>query len=291
MRRKLLYRYGKWILLPLILLLAILLSSVWEGLSFTREGDFSTQNQSGDMHALAIEEMQRFRINGIESSKSLVEHHDEYLSIVGFANKTSFVEYHEFGYRQFQMIVPEKVEGVMVYHVLYFFETPDTIWEDRIASKMSGDFDDFTIDLGRRPRDDSSAHDHQMICLIFSVHDSWIRAERIFSYSDMYYKRSESSSAIFRDAFPDFRTMRRERQTAESEGQFWLDISEGETIELAGVGNGGVSAKMHVRIPAKLGSAVIYHFVRVRGLEQENVKASGAVVIPVTLSDGTLVYY
>jgi len=273
----------------LAFLLIVVLSMLL--LSCTSRGGFQELEQTNEMHIEAIRNLRRFKINGAESSNDWIELKNERLSVTGFVNRSSYSTYYN-DYQQFMMFVPEEVEGITVYHVIYFVETPNTKREIVGHLERDDGFSDAIIDLCLD--DDARRHvlpaqnDHLLTQLTFSIHDGWIRAEHVREYRNVFYGRPDSISPINSDAAPRTGIMRQELRNIDIEDSFWLDVSEGEVFELSGASNGGGSGAQFARVPARLGSAVIYHFVRVEGLNF-NTGSSGNFTVPVTLSDGALV--
>jgi len=99
------------------------------------------------------------------------------------------------------------------------------------------------------------------------------------------------------------------------EGQFWLDVAQGEVFELSGIAAGGeseaehrwnvdfsqedFSVVIHVLVPDRLGSARVYHLARVYFLDSNYQDFLGRrdisvadwnITIPVTVSDGKLFF-
>jgi len=264
-------------------------------LSFCARRDFVVLEQSVEVHATAIDDMQRFRINGTESSSDWIEQYGDVLSATGFVSGFGYSTYHRYDFRQFMFFVPEEIDGIMTYHVLFFFETPSTVLETLDASERDDNFGNMVV-VDRNSdvitSRGASIGGNRLARVDFTIHDGWIRAERIVEYANAHYPQSRSISFIESDAFPRPEIMRQEWDEADSEELFWLDVSEGEIFELRGASNGGMSAATHARIPARLGYAVIYHYVKISNLNPGDARDFvGTFTVPVTLREGVLMRY
>jgi len=277
---------------------------------------FSYLAQSSEAHVSALDDMQGFRINGEESSNDWLVQAGSQISITGFVDRGRRKTYYDDEYRQYMMFVPEKVGGITIYHLVPFFETSFTTHELSDEIPTGKNLDGLTIEDTVPIR---SSKDYRLTSFHFGIHDGWFLANSSLEYSNLYYKYADGIEFLNHSIIPDIKTMRRDVERASAGDVFWLDVSEGEIIELSGTTAGGdyvhegtrqagdhpaylpkeAHTKVYVKVPAKLGTAAIYHVVPVYFFEQDDTQSFGRnditepgwnITIPVTVSDGLLVF-
>jgi len=247
-----------------------------------------TYSQSEEFRKSVIENIQPFRISGIESSGEWIENRHQTLSLAGFAISGSQMK--EVGViRQGIVYLPETVEGVTVYHVVPFLIDDNFMFDIRNNRRTDGIDDSLLIDASKGDPfvldiQSTFSQGNQLIRIDFSTHDGWIRADRIAEYENLAYVRSEMSQALF---IPSVEIQQEDAKEVSDNSLFWLDISEGEIIEVRGILD---SNQEHIMIPSKLGTAAMYHFVKVCGLEESDVLPLEKGAISLTLLDGRLIY-
>jgi len=217
-------------------------------------------------------------------------------------------EYDTVQYTQFALFVPERVSGVTIYNLIPFFETTRNMQR----TTYSGDLRNVSFD--RAMIDDLESlrpsKDYRLTLLDISIHDGWIHAEDISEYPGLYYRYRETSTFLEHNTLPDIEALHRDFRRADTESEFWLDASEGEIFELSGISAGaqmypdvhlpkGYFAKMYVKVPSRLGTAVIYHIVPVYFSSEDDVDSFGRrditqsgwdITIPITVSDDILIF-
>ncbi|MCL2871060.1 MAG: hypothetical protein FWE26_05510 [Coriobacteriia bacterium] len=285
--RELLNKKNLWVVLSSFLAVAIF------GVACNSEGvrtEFVELEQSTESRASVLESIQPFRINGVASSDDWISEQGNTLSVTGFINGGGWDMQDEIQYAM--IFLPEELEGVMVYHILPFFvaESNTFVWSDleRPPSNIDVDLiiDTCGILFDSGGWSDRFPQGNQLARLDFSVHDGWIKADKISMYQNLTYVRSEAERALRFREIPDSKMQYKDAQKEDS-GAYWLDISEGDTYELTGVVD---DSQKYLRISSKLGSAVMYHFVRIDGLEDSNVEPLEEVMISVTLRGDRLIF-
>jgi len=280
-------------LTKLLLISIALVVMVTPVTSCVHRAGFSQLEQTSESRTGAIESLQLFRISGEESSSDWIIEREQTLSITGFVSRPGHAEYFGGDFRQFLMFVPERVGGVNVYHVLYFFETDQTLHES--IDPLQDEFDfgsQFIADsvFGETSRNRPLEPNMYFLTQIdFSIHDGWIHADRVIEFDGLFYRSPNLVSSIRRDVFPGVSTMQRDFGNVNTECDFWLDISEGENIRINGFSLGEAAAMKFVRVPARLGDAVIYHYVRVHDLPEIQTSPR-QISIQVSLRSGRLMY-
>jgi len=256
------------------------------------EDDFPVLEQSPQSRKEALDSMQRFRINGVEGSNDwIVDNWGVTLSATGFAvvGGTMRTTNGDMFYPA-MVYFPEEVNGITVYHALPIFVTWKTSFREFASEDRADSVDDsivvdtsegvpFFIDIHS-----SLSQQSQLVSVNFSIHDGWIRADGIQEYGNLAHKRSETS-----DALESLNIMPQQRSLLNSvpHNEYWLDISEGEVVELHGMVD---NSKRYIRASSSLGSAIMYHVLRIYGLEESEVQSLEEATVPIVLVGDRLIY-
>ena len=266
--------WRKWLPWTMLMIMLVLMG-------ICNEANRSPQlGQLVELTSTNLEDMQRFRINGIESSNDWIEVSDDgQISILGFVGGIGGTLHHDSGLESASMFIPETVEGITMYHVIPFFRSVDTV---QIAASYEDSRDKIEASTLLIVESDPSIYG--LVQLDGTVRGDWIHADSITEYRGLGYQFIYEIQPLWRDN-PGSRIIRRDFREADYEGQFWLDASGGEMSSLFGSSN---SQKTYMRVPARLGSATIYHFVRVRGLDRIDIEPGTNSTIYVTVIDGEL---
>jgi len=229
-----------------------------------------------------LERVQRFRIQGVESSNEWIELNDGgQISIVGFlGGGIGGVTYHDSGLELSSLFVPETIEDITVYHVIPFFRSAGTEEAFVFPEDSVGKIESKIL-----PIVESSSPTTLLIRLDGTIRGEWIHADSITKYRGLDYQNSVNIQLLWRDGSPKANAIRRDFDAADSEGQFWLDISDGETSSLFGSSS---SWGLYLGVPARLGPTAIYHFIGMRSLTQVDVEPGANFIIYVTMVDGEL---
>jgi len=290
-------------------------------------------DQSGEVHTSSVDDLQRFRINGVESSNDwIVQHDNNQFSVTGFLVKVNdgFEDYGSDIFRESILFVPERVSGVIIYHVIPFFETSGTTYELLYGAERDDNIDDSLIDEVRIPLPSEDDHSidaafppdlgFRLVQLDFNTQYGRIHADHIGDYWNLLYRYGEySSSLILWHAFSvdDLGGFFPDQNFGSS---FWLDVSDNEIFELSGIYAGGnlIQAsqdfslkrphrlpdgeyvRAHISVPVWLGNVTICHLVPVyfsnRGdveyFEKDLTKLQWGweLTIPVTVAYSSLVF-
>ncbi|MCL2746720.1 MAG: hypothetical protein FWE48_06525 [Coriobacteriia bacterium] len=252
---------------------------------FVTRAQFTELEQSNKLRKEALESIQRLRINGVESSADWIKDEGSTLSATGFAVGRQLENQNEF--RLVMIWLPEEIGGVIIYHALPFMVSRDTAFY-RLASEKRPDHIDGSIlvDTSIEPFPGSIytpfSQEEQLVKVDFSIHEGWIKADRISLFGDLAYRCNETSRMM---NIPSGYEQYRDAQRAVLDNVYWLDVSEGDTCELYGVVS---SSPRYIRVPSRLGTATMYHFVRVYGLEDSDFRPLEEGYISVLLRENGL---
>jgi len=276
--------------------------------------------------------LQRFRLNGETSSFDwLKERGNNQFSAVGFlVGESEFgsIEFYEDGpasAKMLALVVPEKISGITIYHVIPFFLTDDTVYEFLYGEDNNA----FDLPIVRRvmpapPKGNhavilSSSSDFRLVKIDFTAKDGVvIHADSIVDYWDLFYRYSEYSSGVYiRDYFgiDDVRYMQ------DIDSHFWLDASKSKPVELFGFFTEGeivyidqqiekfphdLPRGKHLRVsvvvPFMLNYAIMHHVIYVYFLNQDDIgyfaerydfnqpNLRMGISIPVVIYGNSLVY-
>jgi len=300
----------RWILILVVILLAILIGVT---LSSGPPLHFERLEQSGEMDIATISEMQHFSINGIKSSNNWIEQSGDSLTVTGIISGGTTI-YHDAGAEYYIMFVPEILDGLTVYHTIPFFVTADTV-----RTTLTLDGGNVAINIGeeshleRDPTAETYWQGFDIARLDFNVHRGWIHADVIELYEDVRYL-SGLYDFFFADEVLSPESAQRNLRRLGTDGDFWLDVVDGEIFELSGVNGGGFKvsdpdyrhyipagydAFLDVFAPGRLGAATMYHLVRIHFQEEDDLRrlgiddptfVEGDITIPVTVLDGKLLF-
>ena len=293
---------------------------------------FQKLEQSDKVNSEALGDISCLRINGEVSSSDWIQVRDGRISVTGFLIDI------DSGFRDgafdpqshlaASIIIPERVGGVIVYHLIPFFHTVDTAhtlleWDDRIDN-----IDDtlilernFGTPVEERPIVSNSHFGPQLVRVDLSIHDGWLHADHIGSYWNFFYLYGEYSRISphrISGGGPDY--VRTRLESLSVENGFWLDVSESETVEMQGmlvatdsvyisvrrerdVSNSlpdGEYVRVYLRAPIKLGTVMIYHLVPIYFFSRhdaqsflgENIAAliGFNITVPVTVYGDALIF-
>jgi len=276
-----------------------------------RAHQFLYLTQTDELHVAAIANMQRARVNGIEASPDWIARLDGYLSMTGFVIRGVSIGDPEDDYRLFTLLVPQTVSGVTIYHIVPFFEAPDTVYELLDSKERDDDFcnaihienssnllleDDYAVDAYHQ--------DYRLTQINFTIHDGWIHASHVKEYKDVFYPVKDYSGFLAVDSWL-LKSIWYGLLDVDVNAYFWLDVLEGETFNLSGICSEGnldlheQNGAIHIVVPDRLGSAGILHLARVyfpeiddvSYVEESDIAESGLdLVVPVTVSGDKLVF-
>jgi len=238
----------------LVIALAILRGVAFSDALQSDPTEFQEEQVAGSAHTLVIDDLQRFRINGQESSSDwLVRQSELQFSATGFLFR-SMTEAGGYGvnYPSFYsfLFIPERVSGTTIYHVIPFQESEDTVYSFLDPDSRKETIKDSMITRANRslpPDSDSvirpSVSEYRLARLEFSIHKGWqIHADYIGEYWNLTYRYAGYSDFFSRpDYYPfhmdffDLAAASRALVNRNLEGDFWLDVSDDESFELSGV--------------------------------------------------------
>ena len=258
---------------------------------FVSRDSFPRLNQA-HINLRGIEnDMQTAKINGTQSDNAWIAIGDGYLSITGFVNRSSWREFVRTGQSQHNLFVPQKVSGFTMYHIIPFFESGETV-KQFASSKDRNDSFDFAIEVSwQQDHSDhselqalSDVQDYRLTRLNLSVQDGWLHADKIVEYRDVFYPY-EGLSSLIDMGFYSSVGLSAGIEDLMSEGPYFLEITEGQRVEISGINSGGASRKnpmdseagqallrtrysaaTHVLLPGRILDAPIFHSVRVHFL-------------------------
>ncbi|MCL2438628.1 MAG: hypothetical protein FWC99_06070 [Coriobacteriia bacterium] len=304
---------------PLVIMSLVFAGNVIiDNLAVYRMEALPRKEQSSELLTESVQEMQFFRVRGLESSVDWITELDGQLVMTGFVIDTGYtvVNADDDEHTLLLLFVPETVSELTIYHVLPLIETPDTV----ISSE---NLPEQVLDEGLSgtnvSTDDLSGRDHyeghRPAQVGLGIHDGWLHANHITGQVNPILYGSPFSWVVSElNIYEIF---------ASSIGRFpgkaeWLDVSEKKPYDLSGVSNGGhidvypysfdnsalrlpegYIAAMQILVPDRLGSAPIYHLAKVHFMEEADVRDLGGdrilnpgwnVTVPVVLSGGLLVY-
>jgi len=248
-----------------------------------------------------LEKVQRFKINGTESSNDWMHYQDGQFSAVGFIAGS-------------RVFFPEKVEDITVYHAMRFYTGDDLTHE--VLSAPEQDFaipDEVFSYFGQSEFRGRNVVQHRLAHFLFSLSGDSLYVHQITEFEDYTYGSDEVEALLHNSLHLD-RSFKMESPDLSS--PFWLNVGNSQAFELSGTSMGGridsgidpaVSdrygfprgyvAKVYVRTSSMLGNVPIYHFVTIYFQSLEDATSFGGnsitepgwdIEVSVTVADGVL---
>ncbi|MCL2606235.1 MAG: hypothetical protein FWD93_03035 [Coriobacteriia bacterium] len=278
---------------------------------------------------VTIDNLQRFRINGVESSNDwIVQLSDNQFQVTGFLFTSGDFVFGEQVPEPLLLFVPERVSGVTVYHIIPFRKTDNTTYEFLDLPASSSFIDNSLIIETNKPlpSDDGTAmHEgfspYRLARINFSVFDGLIYADHIEDCWNLVYRYGEFERFVYRIESYNLGDASRVFDEQHLRSQFWLDVSDGESFEMFGSCIGGRFVQIggnsqakyphrlpsgeymltYVTVPVNLGVITrMAHVVPVYFLEQRTRFFEGndliqpyrvwEISIPVTTTYGVVVF-